>query len=72
MTLTTSPSIRPSSSTRTTSSDLRSARRDEGDETAAGVDGAFAAAWTLPEWIAADTACEHDHHVEHHRNAVAA
>jgi hypothetical protein len=29
-------------------------------------------AWTLPEWIAAYTACEHDHHVEHYRNAVAA
>ena len=40
--------------------------------TAARVDGAFAVAWTLPEWIAAYTACEHDHHVEHHRNAVAA
>ena len=33
---------------------------------------AYAVAWTLPEWIAADTACEHDHHVEHHRNPVAA
>jgi hypothetical protein len=32
---------------------------------------AFGLARTLPEWIAACTACEHDHHVEHHRNAVA-
>jgi hypothetical protein len=36
----------PSSSTRTTSFDLRSATVTEGDGTAAGVDGAFAVAWT--------------------------
>jgi hypothetical protein len=32
---------------------------------------AVGVAKTLPEWIAACTACEHDHRVEHHRNAVA-
>ena len=46
MTLTTSLSTRPSSSTRTTSFDLRSTVT-EGDGTAGGVNAAFAVAWTM-------------------------
>ena len=45
---TTTPSIRPSSSTTTTSSDLRSAHRHRGRwGPLPGVDGAFAVAWTV-------------------------
>ena len=47
MTLTTTPTTRPSSSTRTTSFDLRSAPSPRAMGTAAGVDGAFAVTWTL-------------------------
>jgi hypothetical protein len=46
MTLTTTPTIRPSSPTRT-SFDLRSARRHRWRWIAVGVDGAIAVAWML-------------------------
>ena len=49
MTLTTTPTIRPSSSTRTTSFDLRSEPSPRAMGTAAGVDGAFAVVRTEAE-----------------------
>jgi hypothetical protein len=49
MTLTTSPSTQPSSSTTTTSSDLRSEPSPRALGAAAGVDEAIAVGWTQAE-----------------------